>query len=244
MRVASVAAIFLAALAQVCGTTQAAADRREQAADAPTFLIFSGGDLWREGGFLHGGLLWSPGGLDEDGFTLKLLFGSGAYRYRSGALGDAEVTGRQLSAAFMPGWRFKREFFELTVFAGLDAQNHELSPTDPSAALQGSHTGVRAGFDFWYEPTRSTMLALDASVSMIGPSYTMRGAYGWRFSDRGYFGPETGMLVCDDYRQYRFGLQMIAFKTTSFDMSAAAGYARDSSKRSGAYGRLGLLRRR
>lgn len=216
----------------------------EDAAEEPTLLIFSGGDLWREGGFLHGGLLWSPGGLEEEGFTLKVIFGTGAYRYRSGALGDAEVMGRQLSASLMPGWRFKRQGFELTVFAGLDAQDHWLSLNDPSNGLQGIHIGVRSGFDLWYEPTRTTMLALDASVSTIGPSYTVHGAYGWRVFDRVYLGPEAGALVCDDYRQYRFGLHMTAFKTERFEMSAAVGHARDSSRRSGAYGRLSLVTRR
>jgi hypothetical protein len=32
-------------------------------------LLFAGTDLWRDGAFLHGGVLWSPGGLDSDGFT-------------------------------------------------------------------------------------------------------------------------------------------------------------------------------
>jgi hypothetical protein len=33
------------------------------------FLIFGGADLWRYGDFLYGGGLWSPDGLDHDGFT-------------------------------------------------------------------------------------------------------------------------------------------------------------------------------
>lgn len=35
----------------------------------PSFLFFSGTDIWRYGAFLYGGLLWSPAGLDADGFT-------------------------------------------------------------------------------------------------------------------------------------------------------------------------------
>ncbi len=37
--------------------------------DNPSFLLFAGTDLWRDGAFLAGGLLWSPGGLDKSGFT-------------------------------------------------------------------------------------------------------------------------------------------------------------------------------
>jgi hypothetical protein len=35
----------------------------------PTFLFFAGTDLWRYGAFFYGGSLWSPAGLDADGFT-------------------------------------------------------------------------------------------------------------------------------------------------------------------------------
>ncbi len=37
--------------------------------NTPSFLIFGGADLWRYGDFIYGGGLWSPGGLDHDGFT-------------------------------------------------------------------------------------------------------------------------------------------------------------------------------
>src|SRR5438270_11372472 len=43
-------------------------------ASSHRYLLFGGLDLWRNGGFLHGGVLWSPAGLGQ-GFTLKLLFG-------------------------------------------------------------------------------------------------------------------------------------------------------------------------
>ena len=35
----------------------------------PSYLFFSGTDLWRFGAFLYGGTLWSPNGLDANGFT-------------------------------------------------------------------------------------------------------------------------------------------------------------------------------
>ncbi len=244
MRAVSIAAAFLAAVALYCRVDPAAADMLEDAAEEPVFLYFSGIDLWREGGFLHGGVLWSPGGLEQEGFTLKLIFGSGAYRYQSSALGNAGVIGRQFSGAVMPGWRFKRPGLEVTVFAGLDAQDHWLLPDDPSNGLRGSHAGLRSGFDLWYEPTRATMLAADASISTIGTSYTVHGAYGWRLFDRAYVGPEALALASGDYRQYRFGLHMTALKTEKFEISAAVGSARDSSRRSGAYGRLSLVTRR
>ena len=40
-------------------------------------ILFSGGDIWRKGAFAHGGLLWSPQGLDSQGFTLKAVLSGG-----------------------------------------------------------------------------------------------------------------------------------------------------------------------
>jgi hypothetical protein len=56
--------------------------------DGAQWLLFSGGDIWRNGAFSNGGLLWSPGGLDREGFTLKTVLSGGLYRYNSGALAE------------------------------------------------------------------------------------------------------------------------------------------------------------
>ena len=46
-------------------------------ADDATFLFFGGTDLWRYGAFLYGGAIWSPGGVDNPGFTIKTLLSGG-----------------------------------------------------------------------------------------------------------------------------------------------------------------------
>ena len=69
---------ILAALAQPAAATFAPDFR---SADQARFLLFSTTDLWRHGGFAHGGVLWAPSGLDRDGPVLKLVFGGGVYHY-------------------------------------------------------------------------------------------------------------------------------------------------------------------
>jgi Cellulose biosynthesis protein BcsS len=108
---------------------------RVERSDGARYHLFAGGDIWRNGDFAYGGLLWSPGGLDREGFTLKAVMSGGLYRYDSGAPG-AQVTGREFVAQLLPGWRFKREQLEVKVFVGLDLQDHLLSPDDPSSGLQ------------------------------------------------------------------------------------------------------------
>jgi hypothetical protein len=213
--------------------------------DEQTVLYFSGMDLWRHGAFVHGGLLASPGGLDKDGFTLKLLIGAGRYRYIAGSLGNARVTGHQAVALLLPGWRFQRDRLTLFVYGGLDFQRHELIPNDPANSLRGNHVGLRAGFDLWFEPNTLTMIGGDASMSTVGTSYAARLAFGWRAVGSAYIGPEIGgFSMGDDYRQFRIGLHLTGLRTSDLEWSAALGWALDNDERESIYGRLGLLLRR
>lgn len=228
-----------AAIAAVamCASASASAD------NSARFLLFSGIDLWRGGHFGHAGAMWSPGGVDREGFTLKAALSTGVYRYTSGALGNATVIGRELGAQILPGWRFQRERLEIKVFAGLELREHRLTPDDPSAGLRGNYAGLRGEVNVWHEPTNNSMLAFDTAASTIGSTYSARLAYGWRVLDRFYLGPEIGGFTCTDYEQFRLGVHATAFRYENFEWSAALGYARDSDDRSGLYGRLGLLTR-
>lgn len=211
--------------------------------DGAHFLLFSGADLWRDGAFVHGGLLWSPGGFDREGFTLQAVISGGTYRYQSGAL-DVRVTGVEKSAQLMPGWRFKRDRLEIKIFAGLDIKNDITMPFDPSNRLHGTSAGARAAVDLWFEPTPSTMIAADVSLTSIATGYSARAAYGWRLQDWFYLGPEAQTFACLGYSQMRLGAHATALKTGPFEWSAAAGWAVDNDRRSGLYARLGVLMRR
>lgn len=212
--------------------------------DSARYLLFSGGDIWRKGAFSYGGLLWSPGGLDREGFTLKAVLSGGFYTYNSGALGNTDVTGRELAAQILPGWRFKQGTLEVKLFAGLDLENHRLSPDDPSSGLRGGNVGLRTAAEVWYEPTPLTMIAADGSVSTIIGSYSARAAYGWRLNNKAYVGPEVQTFASDGYRQWRVGAHLTGLKTKDAEWSFGAGFAEDSSHRSGPYVRLGVAARR
>jgi hypothetical protein len=214
-------------------------------AGSAQYLLFASTDLWRNGAFLHSGVVWSPGGIDNEGFALKAMFGGGEYRYTSGALGNVRVRGRMLAAAILPGWRFKTGVLTATVYGGLDVQNHWLSPDDPSAGLRGSRIGLRSAIELWYHWSATSMLAFDASVSSVGPSYSVRGTAGWRAFDWFYLGPEISAFGHDgNYRQLRAGAHVTALKAAALEWSAALGVARDSDHRTGPYARLGVLARR
>lgn len=251
--VRGVAAAVLAVVLSVdIGSALAGPD---EAAPAPQrFMLFTGADLWRNGGFAHAGVMWAQNGLDNEGLVLKLAVGGGLYRYHSSALGDFEITGFKTDASVLPGWRFRRGDFLVTVFAGLDWQRHKLLPDDPNAGLRGSYAGLRTAVELWYQPSTTTMLAADIAASTIGPSYSGRLAYGWRLFDKFYAGPEvSGFTSNGNYRQVRAGLHVTGLKFSTFsrkylewlnfEWSAGAGLARDSDHRQSVYLRLGLLMR-
>lgn len=204
-------------------------------------LYFSGFDIWRSGGSFYGGLQWAPDGLNQDGFTLKLLVAEGTYRYLAG---NTDIRGTGLLASILPGWRVKRGDVEIKLFAGLDLQNHRLSPDDPANSLRGNHAGLRVGADLWWEPTPHLMIASSVSGSTIGTNFSIRAAAGWRVEDRFWAGPEIETSGDQVYRQYRIGAHVTSLKWSAFEWSLGAGYVEDNSHRSGLYGRISVLTRR
>ncbi|MDO8876141.1 MAG: cellulose biosynthesis protein BcsS [Pseudolabrys sp.] len=208
-------------------------------------LLFSGRDIWRNGAFLHSGVLFAPGGFEQDGLMFKLLLGGGVYRYVSGALGGEKVIGAEWTVQAMPGFRIKRGNAELKFFFGLDWQRHKLWPNDPDNRLTGQNFGLRMTGELWYEPTRDSLIAGDVSVSSIATSHSSRLAFGWRvaqelFTDGVYVGPEAQYFGSDGYRHRRLGLHITSMKTEDTEWSAAGGLAHDSDGRASLYVRLGL----
>lgn len=242
--VGRVSTAALAAVAFSIGCICGGASPVQAGDDGARLLFFSGADLWRDGDFLHGGVLWSPDGLDREGFTLKAMLAGGRYRYISGALGDVWVTGTEADAQILPGWRFKRDRLEVKIFAGLDVKYDITNPYDPGNRLHGASAGVLGAVDLWFEPTPDTMLAANASVTSIAGGYSARVAYGWRLMDWFYVGPEAQAFACVGYDQERVGMHMTGLKTGDWEWSAAAGWSTDSDSRSGPYVRLGVLTRR
>jgi len=239
--VGSVAAATVLAARCLFGAECAADDLAADAHHIDRYLLFSGYDVWRNGDSAHGGMLWSPGGLASEGFTLKLLIAGGHYGYESAG---TDVTGRYGLVSAMAGWRFKGDRFEFTAFVGPDFQSHQLTPDDPGNQMRGPHVGVRLGSDLWYQPSDTFMTTGSVSLSTIGPNFWARTAIGWYLFDRAWFGPEIMALGGDRYQQFRLGVHATSFRTGPLEWSAGVGYARDSDDRSGAYARIGVLARR
>lgn len=237
-----VRAIALAAAvgAACCRGSAAIAEPAEDGQDLPQLLYFSGSDLWRQGAFLYGGAFWMPGGLSPEGFALKFVTTNGFYFYRSGALGGEQVEGFMSAASVMPGYRFTRRGLTVTAFAGPEWQNHRLVPDDPANRARGRQFGLRAAVELWCEPTATTMVSADATLSTIATSYAVRLAAGWRVFDWFYVGPEGRIYGGGSYRQMRVGLHVTGVTFGSWDWQGSAGYGFDSDDQHGAYAQVGM----
>jgi hypothetical protein len=231
-----VAAALAAAAGVACITVEPA---RAGPPNDPTFLFFTGTDLWRYGAFLYGGAIWSPGGLDTDGFTLKTLLNGGRYTYSSGAL-NTNVSAIMGSAAIMPGWRFSYDKLIVSLFAGPVAQDYRLTPNDPTSRLHGFYFGGEFSADVWYQPTAHTMAAINGTFATIGPTGSLRTAFGFRVFDRAFVGPEIGELWCGNFEQLQFGAHLTGLRTEMVEWSAAGGWSLTSDQRQGPYLRLGV----
>ncbi|HXW40365.1 MAG TPA: cellulose biosynthesis protein BcsS [Xanthobacteraceae bacterium] len=233
VRVVGAAAIAVAGML-LCGVRGCAAT-----AEVPSFLLFGGTDLWRYGQFLYGGALWSPAGIDADGFTLKLLVNGGRYSYVSGDL-QTDVHGTMASGAVMPGWRFIRDGLTVSVFAGPVVQDYRLSPYDPGSRLHGLYSGGQLATDIWYQPRAAIMVAVSGALASIGPTGFLRTALGYRIFDAMFVGPEAAALWCGDFQQVAVGGHVTAWRLGALEWSAGGGIAIDSDKRTGPYLRLGV----
>jgi hypothetical protein len=229
----AVAVVWTAACAAVGGAAAGTPDD-------PSFLFFSGTDIWRYGAFLYGGLLWSPAGLDADGFTFKMLVDGGRYNYVGGTF-EENIDGTKLSVAALPGWRLSRDGLIVTAFAGPVAQDYRLTPADPGSRLKGFYVGGEFSADIWYQPNPRTMAAVNGAIASIGPTGYLRAAFGIRLSAASPFvGPEIEQLWCADFQEIEFGGHVTALRLDALEWSMGGGWALTSDQRSGPYVRLGI----
>ncbi len=239
------AAVLAAAAFVVCWLCLSAGPSWAADEEDSRVILFSGRDIWRNGASMYGGMMFAaPGHLDEDGFLLKVLLSGGLYRYNTGNVEGGEVIGAETTIQVLPGFRMKRGNLEAKFFFGPDIEQHRLWPDDPGNNLRGHAVGLRVAFDIWYEPTATTMAAMDASLSSIATNNSMRLAFGWRVLDNQfYFGPEIAVFSSEGYRHLRLGAHFTAMKTGGTEWTAAGGWAGDSDGRASPYVRLGILQR-
>ena len=119
-------------------------------------------------------------------------------------------------------------------------QDYRLTPYDPGSHLHGSYAGAQLAADIWYQPSPATMIAVNGTVLSIGPTGSLRAAFGGRVFAPAFIGPEAQALWCAEYQELRVGAHLTGWHFHALEWEAATGWALDSDRRAGPYVRLGF----
>ena len=193
------AAMVVAAAFMVCCVCVSTGPARA-GDDGAQFLLFSGADLWRDGRFMHGGLLWSPGGLDREGFTLQADgFGRAVplpLRRARQCLGDRRrgggpgAAGLAVQARPAGGQGFRRARHQGRCHQSLRSRPTACTGT-PSAPAPPSICGSSRRPRPWSRPT--------PRCRRSPPAIRRAPPIGWRLHDWFYLGPEAQTFACIGY---------------------------------------------
>ena len=170
--------------------------------DDPHAILFSGRDIWLNGAFAHGGFLFAPSGLDQDGLLLKILFSGGLYRYDAKNLGGQQRDRRRRTrtCSRRVAGQTRRCGIQILLRTRIPEASSPAGRSIKSACVANS-IGLRMAVEFWYEPSPNSMVAADASLSSIATSNSARIAYGWRVFEEML----GGVYLGPDHRIFRLG---------------------------------------
>jgi hypothetical protein len=193
---------------------------------------YSGVDAWR-----HGGSLYAGGDLVNGKWALRLFAAAGADEFRSPTDAYLSATAR---ASLMPGFHVQFGRLDIKAFAGGDYMLRQ--PLFPYLDPATEKFGARVSLDAWWQPAARWMVSGAVSATTVERGVSGRIASGWR-SPFGWIGPEV-LATHDIYNtQFRAGAHVSGLNLGFGEWSLAAGFARDSYGREGAYGRFSVTYR-
>jgi hypothetical protein len=164
----------------------------------PRGVFFSGADAAQGSWYAYDGVVIALNGdLTRDGFMLR-LYGS----YVQYDLDPGHGTGWQGDA--MVGYKFSRGPVWGSIFIGVDSQNYNLSPDDPTAKVRGQETGFKVAGHLSTAYGSPFYAAIEGNYSTAFDSYWARARVGL-YRDKLTWGPEYAVLGNVDFDAQRAG---------------------------------------
>ena len=156
-------------------------------APTPRGVFFSGVDTVVGSTYAYDGVVvaWN-GDLTRDGFVVRLYGSMGQYD-----LDPGHGTGWQGDA--MIGYKFSRGPVWGSIFVGVDVQDYDLSPDDPTALVRGSETGFKVAGDLSTAYGSPIYASIAGNYSTAFNSYWARARVGV-YRDKLTWGPEGVVL--------------------------------------------------
>lgn len=206
--------------------------------------VFAGISAAENSTFGHVGGVWAMNGdLDKDGMLLRGMLSYGQYDYDTTAVPGGNVEGDAFGAELGVGYQWVTPGSRFSIYGGVDYQDHDLSPNDPSNSVNGSETGaiVQAEIETLGSPWYGNLIG---KYSTTYDSYWVRGRAGYAFGNI-TIGPELVLGGNNEYDETGYGLFLSAPITQAVAFTISAGHRNaegDGSRKdeSGAYVAAGI----
>ena len=181
------------------------------------------------------GVLYAPAGMHLSGWRLSAFGLVGRYEYHGGDA-DQLFKGKFVSTDALAGWSHVWNTGAVTFQAGVNYQQHRVSPNDPNNPVVGSRVGFKAQGDIWYNPNPRTLIYGLASYSTAFNTYYSVGRVAYDFFEKEVFiGPEIGALGNDRTDQQRLGVALVGIKAFGGRVTVSGGWMHERGEGNGGY---------
>ena len=211
-------------------------------ASAAGNMVFGGASVAEDSTFGYLGAVHAMNGdLSKQGVLLRGLLSYGEYNYDTTAVVGGNVDGQATGAELGVGYQWVNPGSRFSLYAGIDHQDHDLSPNDASNKVDGGETGgaVQAEFETLGSPWYGGLIG---KYSSTYETYWVRGRVGYAFGSM-IVGPEVVLGGNEEYDEKRYGLFLNVPVSTSVSVSVSAGHYKaegDSAIRDQSGGYVGL----
>jgi hypothetical protein len=169
------------------------------------------------------------GDIDKTGFLLRISSSLAAYNYEATLARLGEIDGLLYQVDVMPGYQIVRGGSTFGAYLGFDFQDSQLSPNDPTNAVNGSKGGIKIALSYEYDEKKDPITgSVDGEYSSVFDTYYVEAKLGLRLGDKLVAGPEaeadgdTGYngQTLGGYATYTFDVA----EDVSFDATLSAGH--------------------
>jgi cellulose biosynthesis protein BcsS len=141
----------------------------------------------------------------QDGLLVRVYGSLAVYQYAGTAI-DGTVDGTLWQLDLMPGYQMVRGAATYGGFVGLDYQQSELSPPDPTNAVRGTATGLKVEGHYYFADDKQPIEAsLVGEYSTAFDTYYAELRIGARVCDKLIVGPDASVDGDTGYDAQRLG---------------------------------------
>jgi Cellulose biosynthesis protein BcsS len=178
-------------------------------------------------GYLGGGYAFGKG-LYEQGWRIRAVGSIGRYDYQGTLFGsgaDLATTfdGEGSYGAALLGYQFRKQSLIVKLFAGIEAEDQQITPRDPANSVQGSAVGLKLQAESWLDISPATYLSLDAAYGTAFQEYWSLARIGYRIGPRLSLGLEGGALGNEEYDAGRGG-GFVRLNLQGIEMTLSSGF--------------------